>query len=78
MDASGEDEDGVSTAALSLEVELTSDPIRGSVSHERGRRRPFEGWMELTSAVEMALAENRVALGLASQEGGPQGEGRDG
>lgn len=45
---------------LSLEVELGSEPIRGSLARDEGERRTFQGWMELAATLE-ALTEVSAA-----------------
>lgn len=40
---------------MTLEVDTTSDPIRGIARDERGGERPFSGWVGLATALELAL-----------------------
>ena len=44
---------------LSMELERDSDPIAGYVSDASGRGWTFIGWVDLTNALEEALAANR-------------------
>lgn len=43
------------TQTVTLEVDTTSDPIRGIARDERGGERPFSGWVGLATALELAL-----------------------
>jgi hypothetical protein len=44
-----------------LEVDPEIEPIQGDVRTERGERVAFQGWMELTSAIEEARTDARAA-----------------
>jgi hypothetical protein len=37
-----------------LEIELQSDPIAGTLTGPGGEVRSFQGWIELTDAIEQA------------------------
>jgi hypothetical protein len=59
------------TARLTLEFDLTADPVGGTVSDDDGARRPFSGWMALTRTIEMSLDAAREAATAASQPDRP-------
>jgi hypothetical protein len=42
----------VSTARVSLSIDVGSDPIRGSLNIGQEQPEPFCGWVELASAIE--------------------------
>lgn len=43
------------TRTVTLEVDASSDPIRGIARDELGVERPFRGWVGLASALEQTL-----------------------
>jgi hypothetical protein len=43
---------------VTVELEAASEPIRGAVRTDAGSR-PFDGWMELTAAIEDARIATR-------------------
>jgi hypothetical protein len=46
---------------VTLELDPSSDPIRGIARDEHGAERPFTGWLGLARALEAALeAEPRI------------------
>jgi len=46
---------------VELDVDLESEPIQGELRSDCGIERSFQGWMELTSAIEEARAKARTA-----------------
>ncbi len=42
------------TAVLQLELEIGSDPIRGTLTDPAGASQPFSGWVELGEMLERA------------------------
>ncbi len=48
---------GFGTAQLTLELELEPRRIRGSLREGGGAARPFDGWVQLTGALEAAHAD---------------------
>lgn len=46
-------------AHLTLELDLAPGRICGSLQDERGEPRPFEGWVQLTNALEAVRAGAR-------------------
>jgi hypothetical protein len=40
-----------------LELESGAEPIRGTVEHQDGSRRPFWGWLELIEELRRAAAD---------------------
>ena len=43
---------------IELDLELGSDPIRGTLGHEPDTPREFYGWIELAAALEALMAES--------------------
>jgi hypothetical protein len=56
------------TRTVTLEVDPSSDPIRGIARDELGVERPFRGWVGLASALEQTFELH--------DEHPPTGEGR--
>jgi hypothetical protein len=48
-------------AHVHLAIELGSEPISGSVGASGEVARRFDGWIELTAAIERARSQSRVA-----------------
>ena len=48
-------DDNRHTRTVTLEIDSTSDPIRGVARDELGAERPFSGWIGLAAALEQAL-----------------------
>jgi hypothetical protein len=46
---------------LTLDIEPSSDPVRGSIAADGAPSRPFAGWVGLMQALESALATARTA-----------------
>ena len=42
---------------ITLELETGTDPIRGSIEHADGSRRPFWGWLELSAELRRVAAQ---------------------
>lgn len=40
---------------LTVDIDLTTDPIQGVLRHQHGTDKPFAGWMALIRAVELTL-----------------------
>jgi hypothetical protein len=59
-------------AQVTLEIELDSEPIQGSLSDRDGASHAFSGWIELVSLLQGAAttrtpqADQRTALAVAS------------
>lgn len=53
-------EDGRPRIALELEVDLTAQPIEGTMSHAGGRPKPFVGWLGLTAALDKLLSRQEA------------------
>ena len=56
---------------LTLELERSADPVRGSIEHPDGTRRPFWGWLQLIEEVR------RVAEGPPKPSDPSSTNGRD-
>jgi hypothetical protein len=69
---------GMSTAnnpGVTLEFEAGADPIRGSIKHPDGSRKPFWGWLELMDELRRAAAEKPESVVKTSESGaGPPPE----
>ena len=66
--------DHCSIAQLLLAIDLASEPITGSVSVEGQSSRRFNGWIELTAAIEAA----RRSRPKGGRDGGNPGGGEVG
>lgn len=51
---------GTQSTRLTLELELDSEPIRGSLTGERGDRLGFVGWLGLAAALQRAARSNHA------------------
>ncbi|MEV6156831.1 hypothetical protein AB0L53_41445 [Nonomuraea sp. NPDC052129] len=47
-------------ARLTVDVDLSADPIEGVLGHRHGADKPFVGWVALIRALELALDAERV------------------
>jgi hypothetical protein len=45
---------------LTVDIDLTADPIQGVLRHQRGPDKPFAGWIALIRVLELALDTERV------------------
>jgi hypothetical protein len=45
---------------LTVDIDLTIDPIQGILRHQHGADKPFAGWMALIRVLELALDIERV------------------
>jgi hypothetical protein len=64
-------------ARVTLEIELDSEPIQGSLSHGDGANHAFNGWIELVALLQDAAtaapgAGRRAALAAAPAEDAPR------
>jgi hypothetical protein len=48
---------------LTIELDLSADPIAGVVRHGIGPGEPFAGWMALTRAIELTIEAIRGHVG---------------
>ena len=62
--------DHSSIAQMLLAIDLASEPITGSVSIDGQASRRFNGWIELTAAIEAA---RRSKPGTGQEPGNPGG-----
>lgn len=63
------------TAHLHLEIEPGSDPIAGSIGAPDEEPRSFNGWIELTEAIEAARAALAATVCHSKTGVVPWGEG---
>ena len=49
------------TSRITVELETSADPIRGSIEDAGGKRKPFWGWLELIEALRLAADEPEPA-----------------
>jgi hypothetical protein len=53
-------------AMVTIEFELDSEPIAGSLQHSDGRTTVFDGWIELVSLLQAAATTRRSEADGAS------------
>lgn len=49
------------TVVLTLELDVTENPIAGRLIDRDGQEQPFTGWLGLTHVLSTALADGRAA-----------------